>query len=236
MSFNRYFQEELLYLRDMGKEFADAYPKLAPFLAGKGNDPDVERLLEGFAFIAGRIRQKLDDELPELTHTLLSLLAPNFLRPLPATSILKFTPMLGAVTEKKTIEAGTDIDSVPVDGTPCRFRTSYPVDLYPLHLEKIELENIGAGARLKLRLKLHQGIALDKIKLDNLRLHLNAELPISQLLYRALLEHLQKVTLHSVEQSAGGSHDPQTTHRPDDSRGHGRAVWRHAHTQRRRKR
>ncbi|MDU3889721.1 MAG: type VI secretion system baseplate subunit TssF, partial [Serratia liquefaciens] len=42
---------------------------------------DVERLLEGFAFLTGRLRQKLDDELPELSHSLMHLLWPNYMRP-----------------------------------------------------------------------------------------------------------------------------------------------------------
>src|SRR5690606_41400294 len=60
-------------IRELGKEFAERNPRLAPFLAVEGQDPDVERLLEGFAFLTGRLRQKLDDELPELTHSLMAL-------------------------------------------------------------------------------------------------------------------------------------------------------------------
>ncbi len=37
-------------------------------------DPSVERLFEGFAFLMGRLREKLDDDLPELTEGLVSLL------------------------------------------------------------------------------------------------------------------------------------------------------------------
>ena len=56
--FNKYYQDELTYLRELGKEFAAAYPAIAPLLAERGADPDVERLLEGVAFLTGRIRQK----------------------------------------------------------------------------------------------------------------------------------------------------------------------------------
>jgi type VI secretion system protein ImpG len=88
MPFNKYFQDELAYLREMGREFSAAYPALAPMLAERGGDPDVERLLEGFAFLTGRIREKLDDELPELMLTVAQLLFPQLVRPLPATSIV----------------------------------------------------------------------------------------------------------------------------------------------------
>ena len=70
--FNKYYQDELTYLRDLGREFAAAYPGIAPMLAERGGDPDVERLLEGVAFLTGKIRQKLDDELPEVIHSVAS--------------------------------------------------------------------------------------------------------------------------------------------------------------------
>src|SRR5512136_1986079 len=89
-NFNEYYQDELFFLREMGKEFAESHPALAPYILEAGSDPDVERLLEGFAFLTGRIRQKLDDELPELTHTLLGLLWPHLVRPVPSLSILEF--------------------------------------------------------------------------------------------------------------------------------------------------
>ena len=61
--FNKYYQDELTYLRDLGREFSEAYPDAAQFIGERGSDPDVERLLEGFSFLTARIRQKLDDEL-----------------------------------------------------------------------------------------------------------------------------------------------------------------------------
>ena len=60
MSFNHYYQSELTALRQLGRRFAERSPALAPFLGQAGRDPDVERLLEGFAFLTGRLRQKLE--------------------------------------------------------------------------------------------------------------------------------------------------------------------------------
>src|SRR5512134_3522203 len=101
--FNKYYQDELTFLREMGREVSQAYPALAHMLAERGSDPDVERMLEGFAFLAGRIRQKLDDEFPELTHGLLSLLWPHYLRPIPSMSILQFKPVPNALREAKQV-------------------------------------------------------------------------------------------------------------------------------------
>ena len=121
--FNKYYQDELTYLRELGREFAQAYPAIAPLLAERG-DPDVERLLEGVAFLTGKIRQKLDDELPEVIHSVASLLFPHYLRQIPATSIIEFSPLPNVVREKLIVSRHAEIGSVPVDGISCRFRTT----------------------------------------------------------------------------------------------------------------
>jgi len=195
MEFNKYYQDELTYLRELGDEFAQYYPKLAPFLARRGTDPDIERLLEGFAFLTGRIRQKLDDELPELTEGLFSLLWPHFLRPLPAMSILEFTPLNNGITEKKTIDKGTEIDSLPVDDTRCRFRTCHAVDVYPVLVDGVKIETAGAGAALHIRFKTFNEIPIEALELDRLRIYLHGDAFITSNLYLWLLHHLSTATV-----------------------------------------
>ena len=87
--FNKYYQDELVFLRDMGREFSAANPEAARFLAEPGSDPDVERMLEGVAFLTARLRQKLDDELPEFTHSLTEMFWPHYLRPIPSSTIIQ---------------------------------------------------------------------------------------------------------------------------------------------------
>ena len=203
MSFNKYYEDELSYLRDLGKEFAHANPELAPFLAERGNDPDVERLLEGFAFLSGRVRQKIDDDLPELTHSLISLLWPHYLRPVPSMSILEFTPVVNAISERKLIKRGVEVDSVPVEGTTCRFRTCYDVDLFPLNIDTVELRQDGRGCRLKLVFALHAGATLDKLNLQSLRLYLHGEPHISRTTYLWLSRYLQGITVRAVGSESG---------------------------------
>src|SRR5512141_2299308 len=95
--FSKYYQSELAFLRGMGKEFAAAHPELAGLLAERGGDPDVERLLEGFAFLSARIRERLDDAVPELIHDLTEILLPHYLRPVPACTVVEFQPVAGAL-------------------------------------------------------------------------------------------------------------------------------------------
>lgn len=88
----RYYREELDYLRQLGKLLSQEKPYLARFLAEKEGDPDVERLMEAFAFLSGGLRQKLEDEFPEFTHSLISMLWPNYLRPVPAMAVIEYQP------------------------------------------------------------------------------------------------------------------------------------------------
>lgn len=87
-----YYREELDYLRQLGKLLAREKPHLARFLAEKEGDPDVERLMESFAFLSGGLRQKLEDEFPEFSHGLINMLWANYLRPVPAMTIIEYKP------------------------------------------------------------------------------------------------------------------------------------------------
>ncbi len=151
MAFNRYFKSELSALRQLGRRFAERNPALAPFLAEAGQDPDVERLLEGFAFLTARLHQKLDDELPELTHSLMHLLWPHYMRPIPAFSILQFDPLKRAGPSVR-VARDTAVESAPIHGERCRFRTCYATDIMPLQLSALDYTCKGEGAWLDLRL------------------------------------------------------------------------------------
>ncbi|AGZ34773.1 type VI secretion system baseplate subunit TssF [Pseudomonas sp. SWI6] len=194
MSFNHYYQSELTALRQLGRRFAERSPALAPYLGQAGRDPDVERLLEGFAFLTGRLRQKLDDELPELTHSLMLLLWPNYMRPLPAFSILQFDPLRQA-GPALLVERDTPVEGRPIDGVSCRFRTCYPTEVLPLKLSALNYSLNGQGALLSLRLDMNCDGHVGDVKLSRLRLHLAGERYISQMLYLSLLRGLAGIEL-----------------------------------------
>jgi type VI secretion system protein ImpG len=199
MSFNKYYQDELLFLRDMGREFARAYPAAAPFLADRGSDPDVERLLEGFAFLTGRVRQKLDDEFPELIHALMNLLWPHYLRPIPSMSIIEFTPIPGAVRDRQPVPRGTEIASLPVEGIPCRFRTAFDLDLYPFTMEEALLQTVPDGrSALRLRFKMSPGAILSQVQVESLRFFLHGDPAYT--LYLWLRRHVAEVRVRAVVQ------------------------------------
>lgn len=141
----RYYQQQLQNLRELGKEFSRAHPAVAPFLGGESRDPDVERLLEGVAFLTGLVSERIDDEYPELIHSLTSIVFPHHLCPIPSLSIVAFAPK-ASLMEPIRVLRGTFLDSRPVDGEPCRFRTCFDIEVHPLRLVHSEHRQRGAAA------------------------------------------------------------------------------------------
>lgn len=162
----RYYQEELDYLRGMAREFADSHPGvIADALLTPGSDPDVERLLEGFAFLAGRVRQRIEDDFPEIVHTIIGLLWPQFLRPIPSACIVAFTPQPGRLREVRHVPAGAEIESVAgPHGTRCRFRTCWDLDLLPMTVSGARLEAAaGKAPAIHISFRLEKDIAFDAV-------------------------------------------------------------------------
>ncbi len=98
--FLNYYERELTFIREMGAEFAKKYPKIAGRLLlepDKCEDPHTERLIEAFAFLSARIHKKIDDDFPEITESLLNILYPHYISPIPSMSVVRFEPV------KKTI-------------------------------------------------------------------------------------------------------------------------------------
>lgn len=197
--FNRYYEDELNKLKGLAVEFARNNPALAPMLAGSSADPDVERLLEGVAFLTGLTRQKLDDEFPEFAQELANLLFPHYLRPVPATTLVSFAPK-AVISETVRIAAGTELASLPVDGTACRFRTSYALDVQPLVISEVNvLSYAGAAPVLMMDFDL-QGITLADWKADSIRLFLGGGYAEAAKLLLLLTNHVSNVRI-----SGGGA-------------------------------
>jgi type VI secretion system protein ImpG len=192
-NYNEYYQDELFFLREMGKEFSESHPMLAHFLLEAGSDPDVERLLEGFAFLTGRIRQKLDDELPELTHTMMGMICPHYLRPIPAMSIVEFEPQRTLRGKYLIPRTKTELESSPVGNTRCRFRTCYDVELLPIGLEDVVLE----GQQLKITFRILNGVQFSTLGLDKIRFNLHGDPTIQYELYNMFCRNIQKVLVRS---------------------------------------
>jgi len=196
--FNRYFQDEIANLRDLGAEFSKAHPAVAPMLSGLSSDPDVERLLEGVAFLTALLREKLDDEFPEIIHELVQLIWPHYLRPIPAASIVAFTPK-PTLQQTMTIPAGVQVASVPVEGTSCLFQTCYPVAVHPLEiLEAVFVEAAGQLPAISLKLEL-RNTSLEDWHPEFLRFYLAGETMPAPDLYLLFRRHLREIVLRPLD-------------------------------------
>src|SRR5919202_3458292 len=116
-----YYERELVFLRQMGAEFARKYPKIASRLlieADKSEDPHVERMIEAFAFLTGRIHLKIDDEFPEITESFLNVLYPHYLAPITSMTVVQFAEDAekGNLTTGYTVERHTNLFSRPIQG------------------------------------------------------------------------------------------------------------------------
>lgn len=187
----RYYNEELRHLREMGAEFAQQFPKIAARLGMEGlevTDPYVERLLEGFAFLAGRIQLKMDAEFPRFTQRLLEIVYPQFLAPTPAMLIARVNPDLGdpSLAAGLMLQRGSVMhgQAGKAGATVCEFRTAQALTLWPLELTQVEYFSQAADlpmaavpewrryrSGLRIRLRTTAGMDFSQIALDDLRLH-----------------------------------------------------------------
>lgn len=198
----------------MGAEFARKYPKIAARLLldeEKIEDPHVERMVEAFAFLTGRIALKLDDELPEITESFLNVLYPHYLAPIPSMAVVQFT--FGSPNDKITtaqmLERGARLNSRPVEGTPCRFRTAYDVDLVPMELVSAGLESPApkdargkyADSYIRLSLRCYGDSNLHELRgpngepIKSLRFYLDGDPQVVFPLYEIIFNHATSVEI-----------------------------------------
>ena len=198
--FNDYYKRELRMLRERAAEFAREHPSLAGLLEGASADPDVERLLEGVAFLAADIRRTVDEDFSEVVHNLAQTICPHHLQPIPSATIVAFQPKTN-LKQTHVVRAGTHLESVPVDGQPCYFRTTLDTPVTPLRLQgadrpDLEAEGPGADGRVQVRLQLTSGdTALGSIELPRLRLHLAGDFAETSDLYMLLTHYLHRVRI-----------------------------------------
>lgn len=189
-----YYNRELQFVREMGAEFAQAYPRIAARLGMDGlecTDPYVERLLESFAFLTARVQLKLDARHPKFTQHLLEMVYPHFLCPIPSCAVVEFVPDLKdtALQAGHTVKRGAALRSPLVKGErlSCEFRTAHDVTLWPLTVTEARylsgsgvLSTLGfstdgrARAAIRLKLEAAPGANLRDLPLDSLAFHIKA--------------------------------------------------------------
>ncbi len=208
----KHYENELRHIREIGSEFARDFPKIAGRLGLESfecTDPYVERLLEGFAFLAARVQLKMDSEFPQLVQNLLEIVYPHFLAPTPSMAIVRFEPdpAKSGLAEGYNIPRGTVLRGKLVKGeqTACEYRTAHDVDLWPIEVTRADYFSrdvaaieLPASVRdsvagLRIRLRISPGHKFKSLTLDNLPFYIQGreELPVT--LYEQCLAHAHTI-------------------------------------------
>ncbi|MFT5316089.1 MAG: type VI secretion system protein ImpG [Candidatus Krumholzibacteriia bacterium] len=218
----KHYEGELAFLRDMGGEFAEAYPKIAARLGMDGvevHDPYVERLLEGVAFLSARVQLELELQYPKLTSHLLEIVYPHYLAPTPSMMIAAFEPDMqnasltdGYVVPRHTIVRSKLSDQ---DQTACTFRTAHSVKMWPITISEAEYIDgrgplIAAGvsretearAGIRLRLQRHGGLPISELPLNDLTLFLDGQEGQNWALYELLCTETTGLVGRSTDRRA----------------------------------
>lgn len=211
-----YYNRELQHVREIGAEFAAEYPKIAARLGldtFECADPYVERLFEGFAFMAARVQLKIDAEFPRFTQNLLEIVYPHYLAGTPSMAVVEFSPNLseaglaeGFLLPKDTVLRGLIGKG---EQTACEYRTAHPLRLFPIEIQRVEylptlaavsacgltsnkhLANVKAAMRIVLRGT--AGVPFNKMALDKLSLFLRGAGGIPYRLYEQLLANSKAI-------------------------------------------
>ena len=219
--FLRYYSQELQHLREVGGEFAQDFPKIAGRLgldAFECADPYVERLLEGFSFMAARVQMKIDGEFPRFTQHLSELVYPHFLAPTPSMAVVQLQPDLSnpALQKGFVVPRGSAMRSVlgKGDNTACEYRTAHDLTLWPVDLVDAKFythsgtqaglnvqlpSTVKAGIRLRLR---SDGVAFKDLPLDRLSLHLRGADEVPVRIYERMLGSVEGVLVTPIGRPA----------------------------------
>lgn len=216
----RYYERELAHLREVGGEFARDYPKVAGRLGLETYacaDPYVERLLEGFSFLAARVQLKIDAEFPRFTNHLLELVYPQYLAPTPSMAVVQLQPDMseGSLAAGFKVPRDTALHSQlgKGDQTACEFRSAHDVTLWPVelvqaryfacgaHVAGIDLSRLGGvKAALRLRLRVGAGLTFSDLALDRLPLHIRGGEAMPSRILEQLLAQAAGVLVMPVQE------------------------------------
>jgi len=202
--FLRYYEQELRFVRDMAGEFASEHARVANRFgldADSCADPHVEWLLDGFAFLAARVQQKLDGDYAVFTQHLLEMIYPDYLAPTPATGIaaLELAPDAPPLEAGVTVPHGSRLQTaiVPGEASRCTFTTAHSVTVWPVELAEARYLapaalaamgiSGGAPAGILFKLRSRQAIPFSSLAFDRLALYLSSRDRAAHLLYEAMI-------------------------------------------------
>jgi type VI secretion system protein ImpG len=224
LSIEKYFEREYNFLQTAGEEFAKKHPTLGSRLhlsERERKDPFVERLYEGFAFLAGRIHERLDDEFPEIAGGLLEILFPHLLKPFPSCCILQAKHKPGAITTAIKINRGSEIQTQtgkykvrykvyagPLEKSRITekeesaefvFRTTQDIVLRPVKLENVIIEETPKGnSSMILQLQPDRNVNYELLNMSNFQIFLHGSSSVKYNLHYFLTRYVTNISVREV--------------------------------------
>ncbi|VFS52547.1 type VI secretion system baseplate subunit TssF [Budvicia aquatica] len=197
MSLERHFQDEITFIKSTVQDFADAHPQLPQFIIEESTDPDVERLLDGLAFLTGTLKAKLEQDFPELVQSLLMLLWPNYLRPTPSMTILNAS--VTGSDNPTLVTKGTVVSDNSLEQPACTFRSCRDLLAHPLNITNTTLSRDIDGEFLFITFSFKNNLPIKN--LNQLQLYLGSDNHIGYQLYLMLSHYMQStvVVINEVE-------------------------------------
>jgi type VI secretion system protein ImpG len=228
MSTDKYFEREYNFLQTAGEEFSKKHPTLGSRLhmsERERKDPFVERLMESFAFLAGRIHERLDDEFPEIAGGILNILFPHLLKPFPSCAVMQAKHKPGAISTPVVIKKGSEVQTpsgrykvkykvyagpqeksrITEKEEPAEFvfSTTQEIKLRPLKIDKVSVETSQYGtSSLILKFQPERNVNYDLLDLDHLRLYLHGSASIKFNLLYYLMNLVSSVHVRELSSPA----------------------------------
>lgn len=218
----KHYESELSYLREMGAEFAESYPKIAARLGMDGVevlDPYVERLLEGSAFLSARVQLELEMQYPAFTSHLLEIVYPHYLAPTPSMMVAQLHPDMenANLEDGYVVPRSTHLRSSMAEGvqTACVFSTGNDLTLWPIEITEAEYidgrgslvaagvsGDVDARAAIRLRLKRHADLPIGELQMDKLSLFLGGQGARGWKLHQLLCTQTKGLVARSTDRRA----------------------------------
>jgi type VI secretion system protein ImpG len=228
MSSKKYFEREYNFLQLEGDRFAEKHQGLAGELRitqKQRKDPFVERLFEGFSFLAGRIHERLDDDFPEITGGLLEILFPHFLRSFPSCAILEARPIANLLTKPVLVKRGSEVqtptgkyqvkykvaagpqekDRTIEKTEPAEFifRTTQDMIVRPMQLKEVRVEDQpDMTTALILQIHPHRNVTYESLDLRHLTLHFHGPESLKYILLLYMTKYVSEVSVRELGNGA----------------------------------
>jgi type VI secretion system protein ImpG len=205
------YERELVTMRQLCREYAERYPKVAAKLQIGGDacdDPHVERLIQSVALLCARVSKRLDDSYPQFTESLLNLLFPHYLRPFPSCAIVRFLPSAQGSASAATVPRGTLLESTLVRGMHCTFQTAYDVAPGPFKIASASFDavirapsstRLPAGVASSISIEFDAPVPIPADRLSPLRVYLDGDASFCAALRDALFMHTSSAYIQAGE-------------------------------------